>query len=200
MYGCTENSPRISYFYVDGKVGLSRNQNFSVGKQIIGTNICLYNDKGRETNPGEVGEIAITGNSLMRGYWKDPVTTSKKMHDGWFYTGDLGYLDEEGFLYLTGRMDTIINVGNEKVSPEEVENVITEIEGVEEVLVYGVQDLILGESVHADIKITTEKLIQPADIQRYCRKKLSGYKIPRLIRIVDSINKTLYGKIDRKRK
>lgn len=200
MYGCTENSPRISYFYIDGKVGLSKSNHFSVGRHINGTNIRVFTPEGRETEPGEIGEIAITGNSLMRGYWKDPVTTSKRMREGWFYTKDLGYLDQDGLLYLTGRMDTIINVGNEKVSPEEVEKIISEIEGIEEVLVYGVQDLTLGESVYADVKIDPNSLIQPADIQRFCRNKLSGYKIPRRIRIVDSIPKTLYGKVDRKRK
>ena len=200
IYGCSENSPRISYYYIEGNEGLSKGGYYSVGRNVQGTKIEILKDNGKIAGIDEIGEITIGGNSLMHGYWKDEKTTNKRLRKGRFYTGDLGYLDEEGFLYLTGRMDTIINVGNEKVSPEEVENVITEIEGVEEVLVYGVQDLILGESVHADIKITTEKLIQPADIQRYCRKKLSGYKIPRLIRIVDSINKTLYGKIDRKRK
>lgn len=199
IYGCTENSPRISYFYIDGKVGLSKSNHFSVGRQISGTNIRVLTPEGREADPGKIGEITIAGNSLMRGYWKDPGATADRMRDGWFYTRDLGYIDKDGLLYLTGRKDTIINVGNEKVSPEEVEMIITEIEGIEEAVVYGVPDPILGETVHANVKIERDSCIQTADIQRFCRNKLSSYKIPRRINFVDSIPRTLYGKIDRKR-
>ena len=199
MYGCTENSPRISYFYINGETGLSQSRHFAVGKPVCGTEIRILTNNGKYAKPDEIGEIVIKGTSLMRGYLKDPQANEKRLCNGWFYTGDLGYIDQDGLLYLTGRIQTIINVGNEKVSPEEVEMILCEIEGIEESLVYGVSDSLLGERVCANIKIKQDSDVKTVDIQRYCREKLSGYKIPRQISIVDSIPRTLYGKIDRKK-
>ena len=199
IYGCSENSPRISYYYIEGNVGLSPNNYFSVGRNVKGTKIEILNDKDKIASIDEIGEITISGNSLMRGYWKDKKTTKKRLRNGRFYSGDLGFMDSNGLLYLTGRNDSIINVGNEKVSPEEVEQVIIQIEGVEEAFIYGVQNLFLGEVVHADVIKIKDSNLTIENILKFCRKNLSSYKIPKLIRFVDNIPKTQYGKIDRKK-
>jgi len=136
----------------------------------------------------------------MHGYWKDEKKTNKRLRKERFYTGDLGFKDSNGLLYLTGRNDSIINVGNEKVSPEEVEQIINELAGVEESMVYGVSDPVLGNKVNADIVLDSKYSLKTNKIKTYCRGKLSSYKVPDQIFIVESVQKTLYGKIDRKTK
>jgi len=135
----------------------------------------------------------------MRGYWKDPAATSERLKDGWFHTRDLGFVDGDGLLHLTGRQNTLINIGNEKVAPEEVEKVLLQIPGVEDAAVYGASDPLLGESVRAQVVLAPEARIEVADLQRHCRKKLSSYKLPRRILVTNGIPRTLYGKIDRKK-
>jgi acyl-coenzyme A synthetase/AMP-(fatty) acid ligase len=124
----------------------------------------------------------------------------KRLSNGRFYTGDLGFKDSNGLLYLTGRNDSIINVGNEKVSPEEVEQIINELEGVNESLVFRTSDPILGNKVNANIVLDPKSSLTTMDIRTYCKQKLSSFKVPTKIFVVDSIPKTLYGKIDRKEK
>lgn len=190
MYGCTENSPRISYFYVENTYKeYDENYYFPVGEIVSGSKVKI----------STVGEILISGKSLAIGYWRDDKTTSERFIDGWFHTKDLGYIDKSGYLFISGRMDAMINVGNEKVSPESVEKFINQIEGVEESIVYGVQNIFLGEVVHADVVRIEGYNLKVKNILESCRKSLSSYKIPRLIRFVDNIPKTQYGKIDRKK-
>jgi acyl-CoA synthetase (AMP-forming)/AMP-acid ligase II len=199
MYGASENSPRISYHYVDGADGMDSRQCFSVGSPVAGTQIRVGSFIGKATDGQPVGEVLISGTSLMRGYWKDPAATAERLVDGWFHTRDLGYLDDAGRLFLTGRQSTIINIGNEKVSPEEVEMVLAEMPGIVDAAVYGVADPLLGESVHALVVLDSATRVQVADVQRHCRDRISGYKIPRRINVVDAVPRTLYGKIDRAR-
>ena len=200
IYGCSENSPRISYYYIEGNEGLSKDNYYSVGRNVQGTTIEILKDNGKKAGIDEIGEITIGGNSLMRGYWKDEKTTLKRLSNGRFYTGDLGFKDSNGLLYLTGRNDSIINVGNEKVSPEEVEQIINELEGVNESLVFRTSDPILGNKVNANIVLDPKSSLTTMDIRTYCKQKLSSFKVPTKIFVVDSIPKTLYGKIDRKEK
>ena len=136
----------------------------------------------------------------MDRYWNEPNITKEKLIDKWFHTGDLGYLDKDGLLFLSGRNDTRINIGNEKVSPEEVEMVLNNIDGIEESKVYGTPHPILGECVEAKVVLNKDIDMPSSDIIKHCRTKLSGYKIPSQIKIVNEIPKTKYGKIDRKDK
>jgi acyl-CoA synthetase (AMP-forming)/AMP-acid ligase II len=200
IYGCSENSPRISYYYIEGNEGLSKGNYYSVGRNVQGTKIEVLKENGKIAGINEIGEITIGGNSLMHGYWKDEKKTNKRLRKERFYTGDLGFKDSNGLLYLTGRNDSIINVGNEKVSPEEVEQIINELAGVEESMVYGVSDPVLGNKVNADIVLDSKYSLKTNKIKTYCRGKLSSYKVPDQIFIVESVQKTLYGKIDRKTK
>ncbi len=199
MYGCSENSPRISYLVVDGQHGLDDAGYYAVGRAVDGTRIEILDGEGRPVAPGTTGEVVISGTSLMRGYWRDPESTAERLVDGRFHTRDLGYLDAEGLLHLTGRATSIINIGNEKVSPEEVEKVLAGVEGVREAAVYGAPDPMLGESVHALVVLEPGARVQVTDLQRHCRRVVSGYKVPRRIDIVATLPRTLYGKIDRTR-
>lgn len=199
MYGCTENSPRISYHYIHGTDGMDEQGCFAVGRPVRGTKIRIQTEEGRTAGPGEIGEVLITGTSLMRGYWKDCADTEARVRDGWFHTRDLGYLDADGLLHLTGRQSNIINIGNEKVSPEEVEKLLLEIPQIQDAAVYGRPDPLLGETVEAKVVVIQGSTVLVGDLQRYCREKLSPYKIPKRILFVDKIPRTLYGKLDRRR-
>jgi acyl-CoA synthetase (AMP-forming)/AMP-acid ligase II len=133
----------------------------------------------------------------MRGYWRDAESTAAKLRDGWLHTGDLGYLDETGRLVLTGRASNVINVGNEKVSPEDVERTLLEVRGVSDAGVYGVPDPVTGETVRAKVVLESGAAVDPEAMLQHCRMILSGYKVPREIRVVDALPRTLYGKLDR---
>lgn len=199
MYGASENSPRISYFWLDDRGSDDPARFYPVGFAVNGTRIDVRSDDDRPLRIGEVGEIVVSGSSLMRGYWRDPESTAAKVRGGWLHTGDLGYIDLDGRLALTGRASNVINVGNEKVSPEDVERVILEVAGVAEAGVYGIPDSITGESVRAKVVLEKGASVQPDAILRHCRKMLSGYKAPRAIEIVDLLPRTLYGKLDRRK-
>lgn len=198
MYGCTENSPRIAYQYVDEPGSADEHGYFPVGRPVRGTDVRVMGEGGLAA-PGEIGEVVIRGTSLMRAYWRDEATTAERLRDGWFHTRDLGYVDAMGRLHLTGRQSTIINVGNEKVSPEEVEKVLLEFPGVVDAAVYGRPDRLLGEAVEAQLVLDDSARTLLSDIQRHCRDRISGYKVPRRFVTVNAIPRTLYGKIDRAR-
>ena len=196
VYGCSENSPRVSYFYLN-KNGLSKNNYFSVGKNVKFTKIEVLNKFNRNCKINEVGEIVISGKCLMKKYWKNNELTKKRLKNGKFYTGDNGYLNKYGLLFIAGRKDTIINVGNEKVSPEEVEDVLNTHKFIKESYVYSEKNKLTGSIVIAEI--VTNKKIEDFEVQKFCRKYLSSYKIPRKIYNVEKIPKNLYGKIQRRK-
>ena len=191
MYGCTENSPRISYYKINNNDKKYVNKHYyPVGKSVDGTKIKIDSN----------GEILIKGDSLFLGYLNDKSKTLERFVNGWFKTQDLGHVDAYGNLFITGRLDAMINVGNEKVSPENVEQVICKLNGVHECFVYGAENIILGQEVRADIVRTEGVNLSIDDILIFCRNNLSSFKIPRKIRFVESVPKTDYGKIDRKKK
>lgn len=199
MYGASENSPRISYYWLEDRGGEEASRFYPVGTPVGGTRIEIRDDDGKPIPNGEVGEIAVTGTSLMRGFWRDPAATAAKVRDGWLHTGDLGFIDPESRLILTGRQSNVINVGNDKVSPEDVERVLLEVPGIAEAGVYGVKDPVTGESVRAKVVVDAGSEQGIAEMQHHCRRMLSAYKVPREIQIVDALPRTLYGKLDRRK-
>lgn len=197
MYGASENSPRISYHWVEDRGGDDAARFYPVGKAVDGTQLEIRDDHDRPVPVGSIGEVVVSGTSLMRGYWKDPESTAAKLRGGWLHTGDLGRLDPDGALILTGRVSNVINVGNEKVSPEDVERVLLEVRGVADAGVYGALDPVTGESVRAKVVLDAGSAVDAAALTQHCRLMLSGYKVPREVRIVDALPRTLYGKLDR---
>ena len=199
VYGCSENSPRVSFFRLNYKKSLSNEGFFPVGQSVKGTNIKIITSSNKRISKiNEIGEVVLSGNSLMTSYWKNKELTRQKLKNNYFYTGDRGYIDKYKNLHLIGRLDTIINSGNEKISPEEVELVLLSHSYIMEAVVFPKKDEILGSRVLANIIINDKSNINLDEVKSFCRRFLSAYKVPREIFIVKEIKKNLYGKINRK--
>jgi acyl-CoA synthetase (AMP-forming)/AMP-acid ligase II len=153
-------------------------------------------DSDRKLVPrGEEGEIRVRSANVCRGYYKNPEEQNKVFADGWYYTGDLGRLDDEGYLYVVGRIKDIIKTGSINVSPREIENTILALTGVEDVAVVGVPDPEWGEAVKAVVVLKDGAAFTANDIARHCRKSLAGFKSPKHIQFVDHIERNQLGKV-----
>lgn len=167
----------------------------SVGRSSPNVKVKIVDENGKELGSGEAGEICIGGDLVIKEYWENP-EASKKIKDGWLFTNDYGYLDEDGFLYFKGRKDDIINVSGEKVSPEEIEEVIKLISGIIDAGVVGVADKLLGEVVKAFIVVQEDNFDTNKVIEE-CQKKLERYKVPKYVEIINEIPRTSNGKLKR---
>jgi long-chain acyl-CoA synthetase len=156
-------------------------------------------DTGEGNLPaGEVGEILIRAPQLMQGYWRRPTETENVIRDGWLYTGDLGYLDEDGYLFIEDRKKDVIKPSGFQVWPREVEEVIASHPAVNEVGVGGIHDDYQGEAVKAWVVLRPGQHATTEEIRAYCRKQLAGYKVPKQVEFTDSLPKTLVGKVLRR--
>jgi long-chain acyl-CoA synthetase len=144
-----------------------------------------------------VGEVWVAGDNVMLGFLNDPDATRGVIYDGWLNTGDMGRLDDDGFLFLSGRRSDMIKTGAHRVHPIDVEEVIAEVAGVAEVAVIGIADELLGEAVKAFI--VADGPLAPDRIKAHCRERLAAYKVPKQIELVASLPKTASGKIQRAR-
>jgi len=154
-------------------------------------------ESGTEVEPGEVGEILVRGDAVSVGYFDRPGLNERLIDDdGWMHTDDLGRFDEDGYLYFEGRRDALIKTGGENVSPTEVENVIQEIPGVDETVVFGLPDPRWGERVSAAI-VKADDTLDPETITERCRERLAGFKVPRTVVFLDEIPKQGSQKPDR---
>jgi acyl-CoA synthetase (AMP-forming)/AMP-acid ligase II len=193
MYGQTEATARISYLppeRLSDKTG-------SVGIPIPGVVITVRDEQGADLQPGYKGEIFVTGDNVMLGYWGDEEATSSVLADGWLKTGDMGHIDQDGFLYIDGRRSDIIKSGAHRINPREIEEVISELDGVSEVVVVGVADEMLGQIIKAVIIPRDHKVITKKDVQARCRAGLASYKVPKIVEFAESLPKTASGKIKR---
>jgi len=190
-YGQTEASPRSTALLPENslkKIG-------SVGLPIPNVKIKIIDEAGNVLKANEIGEIIIQGKNIMKGYYKQDEITRKTIIDGWLHSGDLGYIDNDGYLYLTGRIKNIIISGGINIYPEEVEDVIMQYPGISEVCVESEEHTLLGEIPIA--KIVSKNKIDFGDLQKFCSDRLSAYKVPQRIEIVESLSKTYNGKIKR---
>lgn len=144
---------------------------------------------------GETGEIVVTGPGMMKDYYKMPDETKEVMVDGWYHTRDMGYLDENGYLYISGRKSDMIISGGENIFPLEVENVLRMREDIAEVCVLGVPDDYWGESVQAVVVLRPGSKLTPEEIRTFCRGKIAGYKIPKKVYIWEELPKNTTGKV-----
>ncbi|ABZ82700.1 long-chain-fatty-acid-coa ligase [Heliomicrobium modesticaldum Ice1] len=147
---------------------------------------------------GEVGELVVKGPQVMKGYWNRPDETSAVLRDGWLFTGDLAYMDEDGFFHIVGRKKDIIIAGGYNIYPREVEEVLFEHPGIQEAVVVGVPDPYRGETVKAYIVRKAGIDVSVAEIEQFCRSNLASYKVPRAIEFRTALPKTLSGKILRR--
>jgi len=151
-----------------------------------------------ELSPNEVGEIVMRAPQLMAGYWQSPTETHNALRDGWLFTGDLGYLDEEGYVYIVDRKKDVIKVSGFQVWPREVEEVIASHPAVAEVGVAGVLDPQQGEIVKAWVVLRAGETLSVDDLRIFCKAKLAAYKVPRNIEFRTSLPKSTVGKILRR--
>jgi acyl-CoA synthetase (AMP-forming)/AMP-acid ligase II len=193
MYGQTEASARLAWVQpseLERKAG-------SAGQAIPGVEISIRDAAGDVLPPGEVGEICARGANVMMGYWADAEETASVLHDGWLHTGDLGHVDEDGYLFLVGRSREMIKSGAHRISPPEIEEVIRAIEGVRDVAVVGVEDEILGQVIKACVVPVAESDDLKRSIRRVCRERLPAFKIPKVIEFRPELPRTDSGKVQK---
>jgi long-chain acyl-CoA synthetase len=178
IYGTTETAPIATTLRGEEHL-LDAPQIRSCGQPAVGVQIAVQEPSGAVAPAGAVGEIAVRGDNVMIGYWNKPEQTAAALVDGWYRTGDLGYMDEEGFVYLVDRAKDMIVTGGENVYSTEVEDVLYRHPAVLEAAVFGVPDAHWGEAVHAVVvpraDVTAEELIE------HCRASIAGYKVPKAI-------------------
>ena len=194
-YGLTESSPCVSMNYFDDEFS------GAVGYPVPSTEIDIrsLDEEQKSLQINEKGLIFIRGPQLMLGYWNNPEQTKKALsEDGWFNTGDIGFINEKGQLVISGRETEMVIVSGFNVYPAEVEQVVDMMPQVHEVAVVGYPAEETGESVHAFIVLSGNKLLTRDEIRAHCRKNLTKYKMPKTITIVEELPKTLVGKIDKK--
>ncbi len=168
----------------------------SIGLPLPGLQVRIVNpDTHKDVNPGETGEIWLKGPAVTPGYWQKPEETAKAFVDGWFRTGDLGTMDDEGYYYLTDRLKHIIISGGENISPKEVESVINRFEGVVESSVIGLRDDQWGEKVAAAVVTKPKARVKPEDIHQFCKQHLHNWKCPKEIRLVQTLPRNTMGKV-----
>jgi long-chain acyl-CoA synthetase len=170
----------------------------SIGVPIYDTDIRVLDDDERVLAPGEVGEIVISGPQVVPGYWDKPEETAHVLRGGALHTGDVGFTDERGWVYLVDRKKDMIAAAGYKVWPREVEDVLYEHPAVREAAVVGEPDPYRGETVAAYVSLQPEAEIGSADLIAYCRERMAAYKYPRRIEIVEELPKTASGKILRR--
>ena len=193
-YGLTETSPVTHANPIWGN-----RINGSIGLPWPNTDaVILRSGESEVLPPGEMGEIAIKGPQVMKGYWNRPEETAMTFTDGWFLTGDLGYMDEKGYFYVVDRKKDMIIAGGYNIYPREVEEVLYEHEAIQECVVAGIPDPYRGETVKAYIVLKEGKSVTDKELNEFCRKNLAAYKVPRYYEFRDELPKTAVGKILRR--
>src|SRR5262245_56420807 len=166
----------------------------SAGRETTGVQVRVVDDMDRDVPPGTAGEIVVRGDLVMKGYWNNPDATAETLRNGWLHTGDVGHLDEDGYLYVTDRKKDMIISGGANIYPREVEEIICTHPAVLEVAVIGVPDQKWGESVKAVVVLRGAAEASEAEIIEHCRQHLASYKKPASVEFVSELPKNAYGK------
>ena len=172
----------------------------SIGRPLPDVEIRIVDEEGRTLPPLETGEILARGPRMMTGYWRDEQRTAQALTgEGWLRTSDMGYMDEEGYIYLSGRADDMIIRGGENISPDEVEEVLRSHPRVEEAAVIGVPDTEWGQQPRAIVVLKEGESATEEEMIEYCRSKLAGFKRPRSVIFIDALPRNPMGKVLRKK-
>lgn len=191
--GPTETSPVAYVNPVDGE-----RKSGSVGLPIPETEVKIVDENDNEKEIGEIGEIAVKGEHVMKGYYKMPEATEKALKGGWLHTGDLGKMDEDGYVYIVDRKKDMINVGGMNVYPREIEEQLYKHPKIREAAVVATKDELRGEIPKAIIVLKDGKKATEREIQKYCMQYFANYKVPKLVDFLDELPKNATGKIDKK--
>ncbi|AYC29798.1 AMP-binding protein [Paenisporosarcina cavernae] len=194
-YGLTESSPVTHANFVwDGE-----RIKGSIGVPWPDTDAAIFQmDSTEPLAPGEIGEIAVKGPQIMKGYWNRKEETDNTMRDGWLLTGDLGYMDEKGYFYVVDRKKDMIIAGGFNIYPREIEEVLYEHPAIQECVVAGIPDPYRGETVKAYIVLKEGETVTEDALNTYCREQLAAYKVPRIYEFRKELPKTAVGKILRR--
>jgi long-chain acyl-CoA synthetase len=191
-YGLTETAALIS------SSPIGRERPGSVGLPVPGTELRILDDEGSEVPAGEVGEICARSPGVMQGYWRAPEITAEALRDGWLHTGDLGYQDEDGYLYIVDRKKDLIIRGGFNVYPRDIEDALVEHPAVQTAGVVGRPDPRHGEEVVAFVALHPGSEVTGEQLVDWARERIGGYKYPREVVVVDAVPLTPVGKVDRK--
>jgi len=197
VYGLTETTGGGTFLAPDDHVP-SRGKLRSCGKPAPGHAIKVVDGDGKEVSTGEVGEILIKAPNVMKGYWNKPDATRGAIKDRWFHTGDAGFFDEEGYLYIHDRVKDMIVSGGENIYPAEVENALFGHPGVADAAVIGVPDPKWGEAVKAIVVRKEGANPDPSEIIAWARERIAGYKLPKSVDFVETIPRNPSGKVLRR--
>ena len=168
----------------------------SIGKCLLRCNtIKVFDEQGQELPPGQQGEIVVKGPTLMKGYWNLPEETTKTIKDGWLCTGDIGYMDEDGYFYITARKKDIIIRGGENVSPAEVEETLLQHPAVAEAGVIGIPNAVYGEEIKAFVVVKSGEHVNEEELIAFCKDRLPTFKRPKKVQFVESLPRNLLGKV-----
>ncbi|MGD9212986.1 MAG: AMP-binding protein, partial [Desulfobacteraceae bacterium] len=191
-YGLTESSPFASYNHdYQHKFG-------SIGTPVENVELKILDEFDQEVQTGEWGEICIKGPGVMKGYWNRPEETTNALRNGWLHSGDVGTVDEDGYIYIVDRVKDMINASGFKVWPVEVEQYLYRHPAVKELAVYGVPHPEKGEAVSAAIVLKEGMQATGEDIIAYCRENMASYKVPKTVQFVEELPKSATGKILKK--
>lgn len=188
-YGLTECSPLACYN------DLHEYRFGSVGRAVPGIEVHIFDERDREVPVGSKGEVVVRGSGVMKEYWGKPVETRRALRSGWLHTGDVGTMDEHGFVYIVDRVKDMINVSGFKVWPAEVERHLSKLDAILEVAVYGIPHPQKGEQVVAAIVLREGSQLAADDLLAYCRENIAAYKVPARIEIRESLPKSPTGKL-----
>jgi long-chain acyl-CoA synthetase len=194
-YGLTESSPVTHSNFLWDRPRVKG----SIGVPYPDTDAAIFSlETGERLPAGEIGEIAVKGPQVMKGYWNRPEDTAQTIKDGWLFTGDVGYMDEQGYFYVVDRKKDMIIAGGYNIYPREIEEVFYEHPDVQEVVAAGVPDPYRGETVKVYIVLKEGAMVTKEELNQFARKYLAAYKAPRLYEFREELPKTAVGKILRR--
>jgi len=202
-YGQTESGPDISILSMESHNVVNRSPEeqkvlASCGQPCLWVHARIVDDNDNDVEPGVVGEIIVQSKSVMVGYWHRPDLTKETIVDGWLHTGDMGYYDDQGYMYIVDRKKDLVISGGENIYPREVEEVLYRHPAVMECAVIGVPDEKWVERVHAVVVLRPGHSATGEEISNFCKENLARYKAPRSVEFVESLPKNPQGKILKK--
>jgi long-chain acyl-CoA synthetase len=193
-YGLSEATCASSINPLDGRRKIG-----SIGVPLKNQEMKIMDENQNELPPGEIGEIVVQGPNVMKGYYKDEEATRETLLNGWLHTGDLGYIDRDGYFYIKGRKKEMVIRGGENIYPKEIEDILCEHPAISQAAVVGLPDKIWGEEVAAFVVLKKGSDVKPQELIGYCKEHLADYKCPRIMEIAKSLPMTATGRVQKTR-